>query len=166
MPEGIFVLATVTVSGLFGLLVALTTSRITRDHEKLLLRHHSKKEYIESIKTLFVDAISVLDTSIRNDGMGDKDHQQKITSVSSKLELLTTEEIFKQFEETGKAIDIWATQYRKGQPKNIGEGMSIISSGDSAHQQKAVELFVFVENEKGKFVSILKNFIRTIENGT
>ncbi|MFA5515049.1 MAG: hypothetical protein WDA20_02060 [Desulfuromonadales bacterium] len=166
MPDGIFTLATVTISGLFGLLVALTTSRVSREHEKLVLKVRLKNEKIESIKTLLVDAISALDATIRGEGMGDKDHEQRITTVSARLRLLTEPEIFSQFEKAGNAIDLWAAQYKKGQPRQLSSGVSIISSGDSEHQKKAVTMFENVEREMDAFVSLSRMHINKLEKET
>ncbi len=156
MEQSYFALITVIVSGFFGLLVASVSSCLTQGREFKIIKERNFKERIKYVERVYVDTLSAVHIVTQRAHTRDTDFPR----IQAQLLLISTKEIVEQFIRVGEALENWATEYNKSQPKTVGESSySIIQSGDSEHRKKADELYRVFHPEMKKFETLLRNHL-------
>src|SRR5712691_216497 len=83
-----------------GLAVALITGRLTRKREEITYHRQQQKDKIEATRTLYEDALVLLERTLRKAGLGTEADEEMVLRVLARMSLSSTEEIRAQYRHT------------------------------------------------------------------
>ena len=159
-------LITVFVSGLFGLVVALTTTVLANRTDARTHRRSRKVKRYEDMESLYIDMIASFEKCIRyTQQLNDySELTEELPRLNARLQLASTKSIIDQAKVASDLLFGWSSEYRQGAPKKIGDtGMAIIGSPDFPHQDRAKALFPNVCEEIIKLTDLMKDHLKSME---
>jgi hypothetical protein len=136
MSDKVFALLTVVISSIFGFLVAVLTNRMSASREQAAFKRQLYREKLDATRALYEDAFFVLERLVIQEGTGDKVEQNELTRVMARLSLRSTTDICMQYERAVESAQAWADEFRKTQPRRVGD-YEIITSDLWGTKQKA-----------------------------
>lgn len=166
-PEQVFALATVSVSGLFSVIVAVVSNTFTTNRENRTFQRQLHKERIELTRKLYQDTLALLMRLERSGGIGDEQVGKDLANLHALFPLTASVKIQKQFAATTEALDEYVVKYRAIQPQDIGGGMMIIKSDfQRAEKEQEVERLSEAYHEQLKALSsMMAEDLRGLEGG-
>lgn len=130
MDNSYFTLITVTVSGLFGLAVAIATSVLNKRSQKKVYKRDIWDKRIESLRTLYVDSLSKLDVLWHEEGKVDDSQLVSYMTMKSKIELMASKKVQQLYFLAADNLD--KRNYLLGRAyKDLGGGKTMISQDSS-----------------------------------
>ncbi len=153
------------ITGVFGLLVAITTIFLTQLKENQQHKRDKKKSKYESIETLYLDTLTLLEQIIRHvkAQKDSREFDEVLSRLNARWQLAAPKQVLNQYESAGDAITAWSAEYFRGQPKKLGYGdMIAISSQDSLHQERAEELYPKIATEMNKLTEMMHKHLETL----
>jgi hypothetical protein len=163
----LYALIGVLATGVFGLIIALVTSRLTRGREHWASRRAAKKELLDERRDLYVEAVALINSHIANQCKGDKEYEGRLRNIEARIELLSPKEIRLAFEETANLISAWAGECRAFEPRRMGNMVVITNTTPAmeAHQSKAAELEVEMWAKLEHLKAAMADELRVLEAG-
>ena len=143
-------LATVLVSGLFSIVVVITTAWLTSRRGKNEYERDRKRERYEEAKDLYVKKLSQLEDVVRltEQLKSHSDYEKELPIVNAQMLLIAPQNIINRSEHVSDLLYQWSSEYKAGSPKRIGNSnRAIISSSDKPHSDKAEALYPLLNNE-------------------
>lgn len=113
MGDKTFTLITLALTSLFALLVTIVTTRLAASREDREFKRQLKREKLEATRTLYEDALFMLERLVIHLGRGDKVEQDEFTRMLARLSLRSTDEIKNLYEQAAESAQAWAAEYRK-----------------------------------------------------
>jgi hypothetical protein len=159
-------LITVFVSGLFGLIVALTTTALANRTDARTHRRSRKVKRYEDLELLYIDVVAGFEKCIRyTQQLNDySELTEELPRLNARLQLASTKLINDQAKIVSDLLFGWSSEYRQGAPKKIGDtGMAIVGSPDFPHQDRAKALFPPLCEEIVKLTNLMKDHLKSIE---
>ncbi|MDT4896406.1 MAG: hypothetical protein QOH25_1483 [Acidobacteriota bacterium] len=163
MSDKVFALLTVISSGIFGLAVAMVTSRLSTRREDRTFKRQLIRERIEATRALYEDALSALETLYVQRGRGSKDEQASLTRLLARLALRSTDEIRTQFDIATQATLEWAAQYSQTEPEEMS-GMLFVKSGTDKYRKEAEKLYPIFHENFFKIKTMMVEHLKELEN--
>ncbi|MCA1633221.1 MAG: hypothetical protein LC785_06015 [Acidobacteria bacterium] len=162
-----FALATVFVSGLFSLMVSLSTSLLTNKRESRTFRRQLHRDKIEATRTLYQEALSVLELHARQGGRTDDAWRGTLVGVRARLSLAASKSVQSQFRQTSEVLDEATAEHVKSQPRELGGGYQLIESGRhyDKHEREAAGLYSKYEGEFLKLQAAMVEHLTELEKG-
>jgi hypothetical protein len=162
MSDKEFALITVLVSSVFGLIVAVATSKLSSSSENKVFRRQLRRDKVDATRLLYEDALFVLNRTVSRLGVGDNTEQTEINRMLARLALSSTNDIRNQYEKTAEAVDTWAATYRKSQPERHGDN-AIVKSGMGKYREEADLLIPNLEENLSKLRKLMIEHIGNLE---
>lgn len=166
--NGYLSLITVFLSGLFGLIVVIVTSHLTNRKDVKTQRREIAHDAYEETKSIYIDSLACLEKCLRHvlGAVSFSSLEQELSVINAKLQLIAPDKIIAQNNKISDLIYAWSTEYRRGQPKPIGEtGAVLISCHDRPHKEKANELYPQMMNACIDLANLMReHLIRLREN--
>ena len=163
MGDKTFAVITLAITSLFGLLVTIVTNRLTASREDRDFKRQLKRENLEATRTLYEDALFMLERLVIQRGRGDKAEQDEFTRMLARLSLRSTNEIKNLYEQAAESALDWAAEYRKSQPEQTG-GMLWYKSGVGKYTEEAEALYPKFQEKFIKLKTIMAEHLSNIEN--
>jgi len=163
MGDKTFALITLALTSFFGLLVTIVTNRLTAGRGDREFKRELKREKLEATRTLYEDALFMLERLVISLGRGDKVGQDEFTRLMARLSLRSTAGIKRLYEQTVESAQDWAAQYRKSQPEQMGE-ILFYKSGVQKYAQEAESLYPKFQANLAKLETIMIEHISNIES--
>ena len=163
MGDKTFALITLALTSFFGLLVTIVTNRLTAGRGDREFKRELKREKLEATRTLYEDALFMLERLVISLGRGDNVGQDEFTRLMARLSLRSTAEIKRLYEQTVESAQDWAAQYRKSQPDRMGD-MLFYKSGVQKYAQEAESLYPKFQANLAKLETIMIEHISNIES--
>jgi len=162
--DKIFALITVIASGIFGLLVSILTTFLQARREDRIFKRQLYKERIETTRNLYQDTLSILAGYCKRGGVGTEEDQNELIHLRSRLALSADRSVQTCFQKSSESLEIWAAEYQKAQPRQMGSYI-LIESGRkySEHEVEAEKLFPNYEQEFQRLQEAMSKHLRNLE---
>lgn len=159
-------LITVLISGILGLVVAVITWVLANFRENKKFKRDFEISKLNEIKELYVYTLTSIDKIIRvTKKLKDYDKiDDELSFLTSKLNILASNEVNQKMQEVSNLIFKWSTEYRKGMPKRLGDSNFVtISNQDNLHLEKSHEYYPIMMEKINELVELIKYEIKQIE---
>ena len=164
MDDKTFALITVSVSGIFAIIVAVVTHWLSSSRESKVLQRESRRDEIAVLRQLYEEAIFILDHACRTRNLGTDEDQNRVIRFLARLHLHAPSYVRDQYHITSDAVDAWTPQVRKGEPESR-QGILIFRAGADADKAKAQEAWPAVEQELIKLKKQIKKHLAELASG-
>ena len=158
---------TVTLSGIFGLLVAIATWQLSLRREREKFRQDLKLQDFKRIEDLYTNTISQYERSIRytSAGLDFKELYNEMALNAGKAQLLAEEKVRKQMDVVSDALYEWSSAYNKGAPTKVGDtGLAMVSTEHFKHRDRAKELLTNALDEIVDLTSLMKDHLKKLKS--
>lgn len=159
-------LTTVFLSGVFGLLVSVVTSALTRYTESRSEHRDVLRAKRTRLENLYTEEIAIYDKSIRftrSLGLYSSLYDD-MARINASMRLLSTADVIKEAEAAGDLLYEWSSEHRAGMPKPIGDsGTVIVSNHDSKHSKRADELYPKLHEQINRMILAMQSHLAAIE---
>lgn len=165
MSDKVFAIITISVSGIFALLVAIVTHWLASSRESRVFVREARRDRIQMTRELYEEAIFILDRSCRTLGLGSQEDREQTIRFIAKLSLHATQAVQEQYFKTADVLDEWVAQARKGQPERHG-GVLVVKSGSGREEVTANSMWPRVEQSLNELKSLMRIHLAELEDGS
>jgi hypothetical protein len=158
LDDKTFALITVTVSGVFAIIVAVVTHWFSSSREARVLQREVRRDEIAVLRQLYEEAIFILDHACRTRNFGTKEDQNRVIRFLARLHLYSPSYVRDQYHTTSDVVDAWTAQVRSSEPESR-QGILIFRAGAEAEKAKAQEAWPAVEQELTKLKKQMKKHL-------
>lgn len=159
-------LITVLISGIFGLVVAVITWILANFRENKKFKRDFEISKLNEIKELYIFTLTSIDKTIRaTRKLKDYDKiDDEFSFLTSKLNILASNEVNQKMKEVSDLIFIWSSEYRSGMPKRLGDSNFVtVSIQDKEHLNKSKDYYPIMMEKINELVELIKYEIKQIE---
>jgi hypothetical protein len=152
-------LAVPVVAGLFAIVAAVLTWKLTGRRERLKLQQEQEMQHFKSMEDLYTSLLEMVHEGIRytEARLNYDDYYKSMSTLLSRAMLKAPEEVLQYFQATCDALSAWSSQYRKGLPLMIGDtGYAMVSNRDFPHQENARQLRPLLNDEMCELNAVMK----------
>lgn len=151
-------LLTVFLSGLFGLLVAYVSNRMSAGKDTSQHNRQKATDHYEEIKSLYAEHLSTLHliTTHTVNHLDETPLLSAFSSQDSKLALLSTPAVIAQSDLMVDLLQRWAKEYNAGYPP----GMTIAHGGEN--RKAAADLSKEIDQERAKLIEVMRAHLDTL----
>jgi len=139
ISERVFALLTVAISSIFGLLVTILTNKMVASRERYAFHRQLHRERLEATRSLYEDALFMLEKIIVQEGAVNKVEQSEFSRVIARLYLRSTGDICNKFVQAVELAQAWSREFGKTQPHRVGDHVIITSDLYGVKKQAAAE---------------------------
>lgn len=159
MAEGFLAMASVLLGGV----IAIFTQYLSHRREDRREMQSRRERQVEDLKALYEEAIFTLDRNARALGRGTREEGNETRRILARLRLLATNEILSHYMRTADALDAWAAEARKGEPRRVASGLLMISSNDKHHQLNAESIYPEFAERFESLQHMMRNHINSLQ---
>lgn len=142
--SGWMTIASVFLSGIFGLLTALLTWIMASRREKRRFYLELKLKEWQDLELLYANSIALVD-KIAQVTKSENDYStviDQMTLISAQISIRGSEAVSKQYHIVADGLSVWTSLYQNSKPSKIGgSNLSMLTSENIAFRDKADELF-------------------------
>ena len=152
-------LAVAVVAGLFTIVAAVLTWKLTGRRERLKLQQEQEMQHFKSMEDLYTSLLEMVHEGIRytEARLNYDDYYQSMSTLLSRAMLKAPEAVLQQLQTTCDALSAWSLQYRKGLPLKVGDSNFVmVSTQDFPHQERARQLRPLLNNEMHELNAVMK----------
>lgn len=152
-------LVVAVVAGLFTIVAAVLTWKLTGRRERLKLQQEQQMQHYKSMEDLYVSLLEMVHEGIRytEARLNYDAYYQSMSPLLSRAMLKAPEEVLQQLQTTCDGLSAWSSEYRKGLPVMVGNtSIGMVSNRDFPHQEKARELRPLFNDELYALNAVMK----------
>ncbi len=152
-------LAVPIVAGLFAVVVAVLTWKLTGRRERLKLQQEQQMQHYKSMEDLYASLLEMVHEGIRytESRLNYDEHYRAMSPLLARATLKAPEKVLQQLQTTCDALSAWSSEYRQGLPTRVGDtGFAMVSNRDYPHQEKAQELRPMLNDEMHELNAVMK----------
>lgn len=135
MTDHQFALATVIVSGGFGVVVAAITSLLTRRADISGFHRELRRQRVDDARRMYEDVAAFIQKTFRQRGIVNAEEHDAIDRITARVQLSASDNVLKAFETYTDALMTWSTIMQKYQPRH-GD-FEIVKSGADRYKEEA-----------------------------
>lgn len=132
------------VSGLFGLIVALITWKLSGKREKIKFGQEFKLKEYKEMEVFYASLLATLEKLVKfiKTDVEQTELQNELSLLFAKAVLYSNKEINDRLNSIGEKLFEWSSEYRKSLPMKIGDSShGIVSNFTVEHGERADELY-------------------------
>ena len=152
-------LAVPVVAGLFAIVVAVLTWKLTGRREGLKQQQEQHMQHYKSMEDLYASLLEMMQEGIRytEAGLNYDEHYRNTSPLLARAMLKAPDEVLEQLQIASDALSDWSSAHRKGMPTKVGNsGMAVVSTQDFPHRKRALELYPLLTEEILKLNAVMK----------